>query len=637
MMMKDLAHTGRLAGLVLLSVLLAGGCGRPPGAKGDLGRSGGGTVSSAATTAPPAGQTSQPPPTPLPPIPAPRTGTVFGEVPEIAILDPAPGTFVRGSSLLVHGKATVKNGDVQLLTVNGTPVAVDPATGDFDVNLQLESGVNAIAIRALSNGGRDRTVTRSVMAGEFQDEQDFVEGGLVLRLSNEALTVLRKPVQDAIANYNVDAAVAAANPVVKTVKRDPVFQKVIATCDMNLTKVDYGYPSVSVRATDTGLVTVITFPTFVANAEAWSVGPLPYYVSGGIQADKLSILTRGAVKVSPSGLFEVDLGSVSVSFTNFSWNMQLIPKVIENLVRSQVEQKIIGIMEKAIRDRVPPALAMGLQAACKPVQTTIGAATVTAEAYPMVIDTDGSGMTVRLDTQVSVPRAAATPQVPGSLRTRGAAPALKANLGFETAIADDLVNRVLHTLWAGGLLEQEITKQGFGTIYQTPIPMDSNLLTGFLPELQGKVANHADLVIRLVPLLPPAVTVTGHPDLLEIRMGGLRLEVLVDDGTNRTSAFTVAVDLRAGLSVLLSGNQVAFATTSVPVVHATLVDEPLADLDDRQVENLVQTMMMPLVPAATGTLRPMAVPALSGFQVSNLAARPDGPAGDYVTVSGTVR
>ena len=84
-----------------------------------------------------------------------ETGVAAGNV--VTISNPPDGMTTTSSTVTVTGMATPGS----TVTVNGIPVDVD-SSGNFSVEIALESGSNIITIIATDPNGASETVTRTV-------------------------------------------------------------------------------------------------------------------------------------------------------------------------------------------------------------------------------------------------------------------------------------------------------------------------------------------------------------------------------------------------------------------------------------------------------------------------------------------
>src|SRR5207247_1322549 len=120
-------------------------------------------------------------------------------------------------------------------------------------------------------------------------------------------------------------------------------------------------------------------------------------------------------------------------------------------------------------------------------------------------------VTLGLDCATPAPTPLAA-RAPGSLSSPSTEPALAAPYGIEVAIDDDLLNRVLHGVWASGALELDLDRilALFGATPATPgaAPLiAAGDLKQLVPELGPLVADTAPVSVSIAALLPPIVRV----------------------------------------------------------------------------------------------------------------------------------
>jgi hypothetical protein len=71
-------------------------------------------------------------------------------------------------------------------------------------------------------------------------------------------------------------------------------------------------------------------------------------------------------------------------------------------------------------------------------------------------------------------------------------------------------------------------------------------------------------------------------------------------------------------------------------VAADLIDAPVI-LPEEDVERFVQFIFQFVISLGVGSMRPLPVPTLPGFTLSNLRLYPDGQAQEFVTLEGDLR
>ncbi|MBI4577327.1 MAG: hypothetical protein HY722_13795, partial [Planctomycetes bacterium] len=287
-------------------------------------------------------------------------------------------------------------------------------------------------------------------------------------------------------------------------------------------------------------------------------------------------------------------------------------------------------------------VAAQLAKATAPHTATVQGRTLTWQARPTAIAFDDLGVTADVEANVTMPAAAGAPASPGSLSTVGVPPTMGNQAGVQAAIDDDAVNRALWAAWQGGLttlaLDQATVAQIAGPNF--PFRLEAALLTRFLPSLAGRLNPTDPVELDVSSLLPPVVRVTGTPDLVEMGMGEVATDIYVIEQGRRRLVLSVAAHVKVGASVGYSAGAVQVSFGNAPTVRANILASPVAAVDARNLESMLQTVLPSVLQLATGFGgggRFPLPPIPGGLQVLNLRTYATGPALDYLGASFDLR
>ena len=158
------------------------------------------------------------------------------------------------------------------------------------------------------------------------------------------------------------------------------------------------------------------------------------------------------------------------------------------------------------------------------------------------------------------------------------------------------VNRLLHGVWRSGLFNQSLAGGDFAG-FELPIELEAGALALLL---DGRVTNHAEsdspAGITIRPQLPPVLGLgdEGDSNAITVRMAEVHMDLMLDaDKPQPKKLLTLAMFLDIGVEIEIDGTEVSFKLDVAG--RADLVDEPLFDLEDAQVEKLLNTVFL-LVP-----------------------------------------
>lgn len=554
------------------------------------------------------------------------------DAPVIALVSPTRGAFLAGQQH-VGVEGTVQDASqVAYLLLNGLPVTLDAGNSFLEV-LTLTPGLNVITLEAADTWGNRTRTALSVLAGDFLPTAQPVGDAVVARLNRPAFDAVEQVAAQQLGGPPLANMILQQNPLYTG-------SGGLATLQVDATSASFGTPRLELDPRAGALGVRAELPsvdvTVRAHGDVLGIG---YSLTTRVTAT-LAVLDAEAVVNVAQGQLSTQLHNVVVDLQGFNFDINNVPGFLEALARDAVRRVVEREVQRQVEQVVPQEVNRALAGANAPITRTVLGRPVTLHLVPTAVSFDPDGASVRTDGDLVVtPPAGYTPlPAPGSLVTAGAAPTHPLTQAFHVSANDDLLNRVGHAAWQGGLLHLRIDQALVAQ--QTSLPpwlqLDAFLLTTFFPSLAPHLNAADPIELEVSALTPPVFATRPAPGLLEGGLGELSLAVYVAPaGRPRELVLEASLQVEAAMSarvtpagaieVLVDGRPVAITD-----VHTT----PIAPLDETAVENLVDFVLPPALQLVARSLSGFPLPVLPGFTPSNLTIESDGPQGDFLTVRG---
>lgn len=442
-----------------------------------------------------------------------------------AILNHTPGT-----ALTVTGHVTDPTSQVASFTFEGNPVSLAP-DGAFSVSYTPRWGINVFEGVAIDDAGNSREFAQSFeaatnyrRAGPNRTVSGRIEGGLQVRLSQPALDDNAGDVDDLATIVRLAIEQADLNALIP----DPVtnfhsdcsvlFVTITGDLRLFVDDVRFGTPILDLTAQNGGLHLRAEIPNLAVDLHtSGDVCDVGLGLSGTASANR-AVLEGDLTVTNTNGNIVVTMPRPSVQLYGFNLNLNL-PSIIDWAVDG-----ILSLFSGAIADEVESALADTLQSEVPglvddflsgvelgtsvqlpaPISLNLG---IGARLGALTFSTAGG--TLAFDTTVYA-QGAITPEPPGGiLRESVTAPSLGNRGSFVVALAYDLVNQALYSIWYGGAFNLDLTQ----------------FLSGQVPAGGG----NANVTATTRALLPPVVGRSGDPNFpLELMIGDLQIDAAFD-------------------------------------------------------------------------------------------------------------
>ena len=566
-------------------------------------------------------------------------GSIAPPVPgvQVEILSPARASFQSPGRMTLTGMTTPSQSSSAPVTevmIDGLTLPVQP-DGSFSTDIDLLPGMNVIGALARDSRGETGSTTISVLAGEWNPPNQAIPAAISLRINDASL--------DALASIGEDTARTLDMSQLTTT---PLYQnRILGLLDALATMHNPRFTDTRVvfDSQPDGLHFLLELidPALEVQVQASMFGRLtmgPEIALVG--ADSVQVTGRIALSVLPDGRLGVSVEDVTVDFVRFyatfptSTLMSLVAPLFRGLIQGRLEDELAnGLAHQAadMQQELDNALtpAQPLTVLNKPFGLDVRAESV-------AFDHLGFGMQLQYNSPPvlgTTPRAQAAP---GSYRTPGAMPAPTSPRSTVISMDDDTINRALFAAWAGGLLDMDMSPQG---LLQQNITMPNGGITAadvgsLLPELLTVASPSGPMSVRIEAGLPPLLQVTGAPDLVELSLGEVYLEMLVDRGGGTFETFfRIALHARMGATVVVDQGGIRLSSAQNADIRVDLLDTPMVDLDERRIQILLATALTPLLPRLINSVNVIPLPPqiqqLTLFDVRGWA---DGPARDHLTV-----
>ncbi len=555
--------------------------------------------------------------------------------PEIVLTTPDRGHWEMDPDVTFSGTTSDAWSGVDLLTIEGTEVTV-ASDGSFSHDVPVGFGINVIETAAVDGYGNTATDTRATLAGDFLDYGAGSDDGLVVRL-NEGPGGLQA-IEDLASGLIVDADLGGLIPT------GPVFSDSSQSClpwwlgggcvtwysiDLFVSNPTFGTTDVSFDPRASGQL----FTRFDVNDVSvdWNASGTLVGAgasgSGDITANtiRIDMLLRPYIA---SNRIEVDVDSATATTIGFNWNMSgFLGDVLDVFgVRSLISGLIEGMLEDALEDAVytyiPPVLEDALNDLLTSFTMTLAGNDYDVSLLPSSLVVDDDGLTLGLQTSVMADAWNHVGDMGfGPLYGAYGQPAsYPLNRGASVGLSIDFLNQLFYALWGGGLLDMEMSSADMG--------LAASDLELFLPGV-------TDVTIAVDPLLPPVIVPGTGAASTDLQLGDLRLTLLDGDAATGTTLIDVYVSGTSEFDVgTAAGGTALTATLGDMDLYYDVVFPDAATLAASDTEAFLGALVPLLLPSLTDSLGEIAIPSISGFEISGATITPDGPEDGILRMTG---
>ena len=511
--------------------------------------------------------------------------------PTLELTSPTRGQHIDeadGKSVLVTGKVVDSGAGLSLFKINEQ--IIEPAEdGSFSYDYILAPGLNEITMTSIDLVENSEDTIVGVMYGSYVDPTSAIEDGFEIEISATAFPKVAAVIKALLTPELVGSLVKENLPIeevnITRVNFAPVEIEAIPRSNQ-LDPNAPGYIDFEVKVTDVDIAgdftlsdNLIELDVQVAEATITTSMTITADGEGSIDiafGDSALDLPDGAltwmVKAGGSELSEEDsdlLAGIVEDIARFAFSELLSEQIIEQLYDPAILTRSIEVFDRTM--------------------------TFTLDIQEII--TNASGLYVNASLAMPQEKFSQIPDVPGALvLPLGVKESPMLERDGVVTTNEVAVNRLLHGVWRSGLFNQSLAGGDFAG-FELPIELEAGALALLL---DGRVTNHAEsdspAGITIRPQLPPVLGLgdEGDSNAITVRMAEVHMDLMLDaDKPQPKKLLTLAMFLDIGVEIEIDGTEVSFKLDVAG--RADLVDEPLFDLEDAQVEKLLNTVFL-LVP-----------------------------------------
>jgi len=484
--------------------------------------------------------------------------------PRLIVDSPARGARVEGGSVRVSGR--LEGSAARAVTVQGQALPVGP-NGAFSGDVPATAGLNVL-VTATDDGGVHLEDRRGVLVSADADPAAPLEHGAVIKVGAGGFARIAELVAQTLNGLDL-TSLANAN----------------AGGDIRVRQFSHGPIGLTLNPEE-GRVDAILGVVGLNVAIDANVD-LPIFgrtdVSGSMSTNAVVLIANLVVQATPEGSLTIDIANSAIDLGDMRFSVDGVPDfvldwfrgVLKDLAEDTIKDALNGLVLPALFD--PASLQRTIDVLGHPVGVGLLMSRVEMRKDGLELWTD-----VRTEAEDIVHPGAA-------VRPLGGIPNMQAQSHLDIAASGDLVTRLLHTVWAAGVLDLSLDENSG---IESPIPLTAALLAAPLGAAAEGVDRNQPLRIGLRPLVPPVARVEAGDKPLVIEAADLLLDLSTpNDGT----LVTVALHLVAKLSFAIAPDPMTGALGLQPEIaveaHADVAETPRGPVNEAQLETLLQGMM----------------------------------------------
>jgi hypothetical protein len=559
--------------------------------------------------------------------------------PHVHITSPSNGIFTTASSIAVTGEVTDPVGGTMNVTVNGSPVTLQPNnTFSTSVALSAPAIFNPILAELTTTGtfrDRDRVV---VIRGSSVADGGYSPSSIALRINDTGFNKLEQILKSMV-NLNVASLIPPGTRIISGYcALDSPFGCIVSV-DVDVVSVDLTGYNLDINSM-TGFVDAdITLDNIAVRIN----------IHGGIfdcDYDVTSVTTDidGHYDLQPmaSDHNKIDViqqGGVAVSFSGFS--AHATSGICDFPVIGDLISLAIGDIEPTVRNALQnflnapngsgdPPIAAAIQSAlggldiAGPLGMGLG---VNLDAPFFGIFEDTAGVTLGSDTSItaSMP-AAGAPDFSASYSITGAFPSFGATTpvthqpyDMAICIAGSAFNQLLKAEVESGLLQIDLSSIDLGT---GPVQVTAGLLSAFIPEFSSLPPN-TPMTLQVRPTIAPIVTGNAGPngELTELKIAQLMVNIV----SGSTLYLGMAADLDTGFDLTFDGSGLvpALSPAQMGGLTVVIVNNPIGT-NPVSLETLLPSVLGSVLPTLSDSIGSFPIPSFLGITLQGVEVSRNG-------------
>ena len=512
--------------------------------------------------------------------------------PTVEVKTPVRGTVSGDASVTVSGRASDAESAVLQVTVNGT-LATLADDGSFQASITLAEGITLIETVATDGGGNTATDARAILTGTLVDQTTPVAEAIAAFISPQAMTGLADLVSTFTGGIDLTALAKSYNPVVNTGDSCNDYQAYIDS-------VQRGPIEVSAQPASGGIGGRVSIRDLVIRGH---LNFRAVCISGSADFTITADAYDAGALIAPSlaeGTIAIGLQSVTSEFRGFNVDVNGIPGFVEDRFEDDVRNKVAAILRDKIQSIVPPLASEFLDGfVSRTYQVSLLGQTVQFSFWPSSMRWTEAGGSLVLDSNSSV--MGVDGQYVATPSQRPSDDDL-ASTGLRVALADDVFNQLLASVWSSGALED------------TLLPGDNEGLSGAL----GADVDSATVTM----MLPPVASFDTTTGTSRLTLGDLMVDAYSVDGGTLAS---VAVSAQIDLAVTTGASGQVQLVTGSPRILAQVLEQSsslLTPLDSSKVAAIAELAIKQLTLKADDLLADIPVPGLPNATIASPTFQP---------------
>ena len=563
-------------------------------------------------------------------VSAPAAPPADTQAPEIEILEPSRGLATPDATVRLVARVRDASG-IDTVMLNGTPV---PVRGDrIEATVPLEAGLNLLEVQAIDGAGNLEQAVVPVLGGEFLPADRQVPRAVEVRLNDDAFTKISQVVSRKLGGADLERAIKAKNPLVDD-------SKGLAKLQLNATGFENGAPRLTLTPTRQGLVAQARIPNLKLTSKVkGKVTFVPFGSTVKVSATEATLGARVAVGVNRAGKVTTALRDVSVSRSGFKLDIKWVPGFLENLARNKVRKTIETKVAEQLNAALAPALQDAIAGRIKPIRRRILGHTIDFTVRPDAVSVDDRGLSLTLDMNLGVPVPAGTqvPSSPGSLFVPVTqAPAIDAGASFELSAHTNLLNRIAHTVWQGGLVNLDLDPETVDKLNLSPtLKLDAFMLSVIFPELTNKLGDPATPAKVTVDLGMPPVFETAGNRGLTLSAGDVTISLwLTPPGQPEQLVARLGLQVEATLESEIREQRFHTQVVGMPSARIDAFEHPIVPLSSLGMQNLLDVLLPELLKHQTKLLTGFPLPTVPLVTPKQVELQNDPRSPGYLDLSG---
>jgi hypothetical protein len=482
--------------------------------------------------------------------------------PLVLIVEAPPrGHAAFGPNLLVRGR--VEGATAPVVTVAGVPAPVD-ADGAFSVQVPVQPGLNILITQA-EDGARRAEDRRAVLQDADADPFSALSRVVRVHLSQVALATVAALASELAEAQDLQALAAENMPP-----------------DVHLDALEYSRIEVLLEPARGVLQATLRVHDLELRVRGGVSFGAEIEVAGTATANPAEVVAEVRIAATPQGGLDIGIERTEVTLHGFDYDIQAVPGLVEDWFADEVRARGEDLVAGALGDFVLPNLFD--PAALNRSVEILGRTLNVSLKLDEVLLQPGS-MQLVLDANAT-PGALVHPG--GAVRrSPGLEPTMRVGAEVDTAVAADLLSRMLHAAWAGGLLDFD------ADALEMENPLTVQALALALGEGARDLDPDAPVQMTVRPLLPAVVRMEAGPRPVVVEAGDVMLDFHGPTGL----MLTVAVHLIARANVDVRGLDAIELSADLEVeAHADVADTPLGPANERLIEESIRAIAA-LIPA----------------------------------------